>query len=111
MDEQREVCKRYGVAFVPSSAHLKVGIAKNVREGILPVNGLRLAPESGTTGWFIWAGEEFSQDPEFFAPLHVEHLNRWCPQVVKFLGLPPGWRFLVANDHEDVWEDVSLLKS
>jgi hypothetical protein len=26
-----------------------------------------------------------------------------------FLGLPPGWRFLIAGEHEDVWEDPSLL--
>jgi hypothetical protein len=28
---------------------------------------------------------------------------------VRFLGLPPGWRFLVAGDYEDVWEEQSLL--
>ena len=24
-------------------------------------------------------------------------------------GLPPGWRFLIAPGHEDVWYDGSLL--
>lgn len=24
------------------------------------------------------------------------------------LGLPPGWRFLLADGYEDVWEDASL---
>jgi hypothetical protein len=24
----------------------------------------KLSPEEGTTGWFIWAGKEFSQDPD-----------------------------------------------
>ena len=48
--------------------------------------------------------------PDFFVPLHVEHLAEWCPGVTKFLALPPGWRFLTAPDHEDVWFDVSLLK-
>ncbi|WP_422652960.1 immunity protein Imm33 domain-containing protein [Archangium sp.] len=39
----------------------------------------------------------------------VAHLADWCPLALKFLGLPPGWRFLVAEGHEDVWEDPTLL--
>ena len=48
-------------------------------------------------------------DSDFFKPLHVEHLADWCPEIRKYLGLPPGWRFLIAGDHEDVWYDESLL--
>ena len=77
---------------------------------MFPINGLRHPPEGDTTGWYIWAGEELSEDPDFFVPLHFEHLAEWCPGVTKFLALPPGWRFLTAPDHEDVWFDVSLLK-
>ena len=47
--------------------------------------------------------------PIFFVPLHVVHLDEWCPEVKKYLGLPPGWRFLIAEGHEDVWFDESLL--
>ena len=107
--EQRELCKRYGVDFIAAPPQLKVGIARNVHEGALPINGLRHPPSGDTTGWYIWAGEEPSQDPDFFVPLHVEHLAERCPDVLRFLGLPPGWRFLVAGEYEDVWEDPSLL--
>lgn len=106
---QRELCERYGVGFVAALKHLKVGIAHNVRDRLLPINGLRHPPEGDTTGWYIWAGEEPSNDPDFFVPIHVEHLIEWCPDAIRFLGLPPGWRFLVAHDYEDVWEDQSLL--
>lgn len=41
--------------------------------------------------------------------LHIEHLTEWCPAALRFLGLPPGWRFSVANGYEDAWEDPSLL--
>ena len=108
-DDQRSVCAKYGAPFVPAPAEQKIGIARNVREGLLPINGLRLRAEAGTTGWYIWAGGEMSQDDDFFVPLHAAHLWQWCPQAVRFLGLPPGWRFLVAGDHEDVWQDQSLL--
>lgn len=101
-------CSRYGLAPVAWPPHLKVGIARNVRDGVLPINGLRHLPVGDTTGWYIWAGEEPSLDPEFFVPLHVAHLAEWCPAALRFLGLPPGWRFLVSGDHEDVWEDPAL---
>ena len=72
---------------------------------------MRHEPEEGTTGWFIWAGEELSDDPDFFVPLHVEHLAEWSPDVLPYLALPPGWRFLLAPDYEDVWLDASLLST
>jgi hypothetical protein len=106
---QEDVCCKYGVNHYPSPPYLKIGIDVNVRKKIFPINGLRHMPESDTTGWYIWAGEELSNDPDFFKPLHVEHLSEWCPQIQKYLGLPPGWRFLIEEDYEDVWYDESLL--
>jgi hypothetical protein len=109
LEQQSAVCARYGVEAVPAPDHLKMGISLNVRAGLLPVNGLRCRPEGDTTGWYIWAGEEWSDDPEFFVPLHVAHLEEWCPLAIPFLQLPPGWRFLVAPGYEDVWQDPQLL--
>lgn len=108
--EQKEICIKYKSAFVQSPSFLKVGIALNVKDKIFPINGLRHPIEGDTTGWYIWAGEKFSDDPNFFVPIHVEHLEEWCPYIIKYLGLAPGWRFLIAPGYEDVWEDSSLLK-
>ena len=107
-DQQLECCKKQGADYFPSPAHLKVGIALNEREGLLPINGLRHPPEGDTTGWYIWAGEELPDDPDFFKPLHIDHLPDWCPVALCYLGLPPGWRFLVAGDYEDIWYDEFL---
>lgn len=106
---QKGVCKKHGAEFLPSPSDLKVGIATNVRDMILPINGFRHPPDVDTTGWYIYAGEELSDDPDFFKPLHVEHIDDWCPEIKKYLGLAPGWRFLIAGDYEDVWFDESLL--
>jgi hypothetical protein len=108
-DEQRAVCRKYGASYWPCARGSKVGVARNVLAGDLPLNGLRHPAERGTCGWYIWAGEELSESPDFFVPLHVEHLQESCPIVLRFLGLAPGWRFLVAEGYEDVWEDASLL--
>lgn len=109
IQEQQEVCRKYGVQWVGAPDHLKVGISRNVRAGSMPLNGLRHPPQGDTSGWYIWAGEELSTAPDLFEPLHVLHLAEWCPAVPRFLGLPPGWRFLTAGDYEDVWEDPKLL--
>ncbi|TWD77279.1 hypothetical protein FB547_110241 [Variovorax beijingensis] len=77
---------------------------------MLPVNGLRHPPTTGTSGWYIWAGEELSTEADFFKPLHIEHLDGWAPEIKKYLGLPPGWRFLIAPGYEDIWFDEKLLR-
>jgi hypothetical protein len=106
---QKELCKRFKAPFLESPLSLKVGISKNVKKGLLPINGLRNPIEGDTTGWYIWAGEDLSEDPDFFQPLCAEHLFEYCPEVLRYLGLAPGWRFLIAKEYEDVWEDKSLL--
>jgi hypothetical protein len=107
---QEAVCVRFGTQSQESPTFMKVGVARNVREGVLPIHGLRVRPEGDTTGWYIWAGDSWSDDPDFFVPLHVEHLAEWCPIVIPYLMLPTGWRFLLAPGHEDVWYDDDLAK-
>lgn len=101
---QQATCQRFGATPLACPANLKVGISWNVRDGELPVHGVRMAPEGDTTGWYIWAGE-YSDSADFFVPLCVEHLEEWQPLVLPYLQLPTGWRFLLAPDHEDVWCD------
>jgi hypothetical protein len=107
---QSDLCKRFGVPVSFPERHLKLGVAVDVFSGRIPLNGLRHPPKAGTCGWFLWAGEELSSAPDFFKPTHVEHLFERCPQVLTYLALPPGWRFLMADGYEDVWQDASLLE-
>ena len=108
--KQKEICQKWQADFLESTSELKIGISENVKSGILPINGLRIYPESDTSGWYIWAGEELSNEDDFFKPLHIAHLENWIPNINKYLGLAPGWRFLIANNYEDVWFDEELLK-
>jgi hypothetical protein len=86
----------------------KVGMAVHTL-GLRPLNGLRHLPHRGTAGWYIWGGEELSQDPNFFQPVPFSHLPERCPEVVQYLALPPGSRFLIADGHEDVWHDPTIV--
>ena len=106
---QRRICATHDVSWFDARWDLKVGIAGNVKGDLFPVNGLRHPPQGDTTGWYIWAGEEFPTGEGAFLPLHVSHLVEWCPLALSYLGLPPGWRFLTDGDYDDVWEDLSLL--
>jgi hypothetical protein len=103
--QKEDLAREHGYEPCPALEWEKVGVASNVRSGLQPINGVRCLPENGTTGWYIWAGETMSNDPDFFEPLHVAHLQEWCPAVIPFLELPPGWRFLIAPGYQDVWFD------
>jgi len=106
---QKEICGKYEAdCLIPSFAS-KLGISASALEGRLPLNGFRHVPKGDSCGWYIWSGD-YSADPDFFIPLHVEHAVSESAQFVAYLGLAPGWRFLIGEDgYEDVWFDESLL--
>lgn len=76
---QAETAARFGVDPLPPDSELKVGIAGNVRAGVQPLNALRHSPEGDTSGWYIWAGEELSNDRDFFVALCWSYLDELTP--------------------------------
>ena len=94
---QLATCRRFGAEGHPTAPEAVLGVARAVETGLHPLNGLRHPAEGGTSGWYLWAGEEFSEAPDFFEPLHADHLHQRCLEVLPYLGLPPGWRFLLAD--------------
>ena len=111
IQQQKFVCDKYSVDYHPLTFNSIVAVAIetfNVHDNA--VNGLRQSLNEGeNVDWFIWMGE-YSNDDDFFKPIHVQHLLEICPEAIKFLGLPAGWRFLFdGNGYEDVWYDQTLL--
>lgn len=96
--QQKDLCDKYSVPCVACGPNEIVGIAKNVVSGLKPINALRHAIENDTSGWYIWAGEQFYETDNFFQPMHVKHLHDINPDMIKFLGLPPGYRFLIDDN-------------
>lgn len=107
--EQIEVCRKNGVEYQRFDFDLKLGVSDNFSFGVLPLNGLRHPQEGDTCGWYLWA-DEFSEADDFFKPMHAYHLLEQCPDILKYLALPAGWRFLLAGSHQDVWFDKKLLE-
>lgn len=106
--DQQRLCSDFECECVPSDPSSKVGIALNTTNR-LPLSGLRHPPHGDTSGWYLWGGEDFPHDDDAFSPLHTIHLVNYVPEAIKFLGLPPGYRFLISGDYVDVWFDESLL--
>jgi hypothetical protein len=107
-EAQRELCNRFNAGFVSTSPDDKIGFAR-CTAGRTPINGLRHPVTPGTSGWYIWCGACFSESAEFFEPQHARHLYEDLPEASRLFGLPPGYRFLLAGDHLDVWYDEKLL--
>jgi hypothetical protein len=106
---QQTVCEWANAEPLAPVAGSKLGIALSTL-GKSPIHGLRQAPTETTNGWYIWCGE-ISAAPDFFAPLHVEHMSEYLPEALKYLELPPGYRFLIdGSNYEDVWFDEAVLK-
>lgn len=109
-DKQKAICLKYKTNFVESSPYLKCGIALQTI-GKQPIYGVRHPIENGTTGWYIHCGE-YSEDPDFYQPLHTVHIKDYLPEVLPYLSLPPGYGFIIdENGYEDVWFDENFLKS
>ena len=106
IEPQKKICKKYNSIWKPVNKKLKIGVSDNLNES--PINGLRHSQDKGTTGWFIWSGE-YSENDDFFKPICAEHLLQMRPEIIKYLGLEIGFRFLVDNkDYEDVWKDENI---
>jgi hypothetical protein len=107
-EAQRRLCATHGCDFVPVTGDQKAGLAVSTL-GMAPLNGLRHPVIGDATGWYIWAGDQWSDSSDFFQPICVDHLIEKLPAVADFLALAPGYRFLLAEGHIDIWFDANLL--
>ncbi|MGI5238609.1 immunity protein Imm33 domain-containing protein [Dactylosporangium sp. CA-139066] len=107
---QRSLCERFAAApqFVTGPEMLGAS-ASLMQPGIWPIRGLRHQAEGGTCGWFLYAGD-YSTDDDFFQPQHARHVLHARPELGAYLGLPPGWGFVLAPSYEDVFQDDGILR-
>ncbi|MCC2670421.1 MAG: hypothetical protein K0Q72_2892 [Armatimonadetes bacterium] len=105
-DQQRRICRTHGAEFVPPVPGSRVGIALQTM-GQLPIHGVRLEPTETTCGWYLFAGEQWSDAADFYQPLCVEHLAHHAEPALPFLALPPGWHFMTdGQGFVDVWYEA-----
>jgi hypothetical protein len=98
---QLDTCKKFGLP--DTSPENMVAIALSTL-GKFPVYGARVSlPEGGNVSWFFHCGE-YSDAPDFYQPVHTDHLAELLPFVMKYLRLPHGSKFIIDDKgFEDVW--------
>ena len=105
--EQKNLCKRLKVEWVPIEPFGMVGLSL-VNTESNPFHALRHPPDN-YSGWFLWT-EEWSYATDFFKTVHSIHLLEYRPAILKYLGLPAGYRVLIDDKgYEDIWFDANLL--
>ncbi|NBA78852.1 hypothetical protein GOQ04_25085 [Emticicia sp. ODNR4P] len=106
IERQKIICTTNNSTWKPINKKLKIGVSADLEKD--PINGLRHPNEKETTGWFIWTGE-YSEADDFFQPICAEHLLQKRPEIIKYLGLDIGFRFISdKNGYEDIWYDEKL---
>lgn len=103
--QQQEICKKYQSKFEQLKENEMVAVALDTL-GQMPIVGERIVLDEGeTVSWFIYCGE-YSDADDFYQPFHWYHLIEQLPEVLPYLGLEQGFRFIIDNKgYEDVWRE------
>lgn len=99
--QQNEICSKYSILPQLPDDHVAVALG---RLGLNPIYGTRIKlPENGTISWFFYCGEHSEVD-DFYQAIHTQHLQQELPEVIKYLYLPEGSKFIIDREgYEDVW--------
>ena len=87
---QRAACIRAGSEPAFLEADDRIAIGRDFDPTRFPINGLRHPRLGNMCGWYIWSGEEFSQDMDYFDVVCYEHLVAEGWPWVEYLALPAG---------------------
>ena len=102
--EQKLLCEEVGSAYVEVSGDDVVAVAVHTLKQD-PIVGIRKKPETAENiSWYIYGGEPSSEDA--FETMTVRELQDIAPEVLPYLALEIGYRFMIdADDYEDVWKE------
>ncbi len=110
IEEQKLLCEEFGSAYIAVSGDDVIAVAVQTLNKD-PIVGLRKAPEGEEkVAWYIYGGE-LGEDEVSFETMPVRELQDILPNVLPYLALEQGYRFMIdADDYEDVWKEGDALK-
>lgn len=104
--DQQRVCKAQGAAFDPPLPLSGIACSDGVLEGRLPVGGARYRYSGKMSGWFL--STNLDDGTSKTAKVHhAYHVTAARPDLVKYLALPPGYRFDLGAGGR-IWFDPAL---
>lgn len=103
--EQKLLCEEFGSAYVEVSGDDVIAIAvKTLNKD--PLVGIRKKAETEENiSWYIYGGE-LEEGTDDFETMTVRQLQEIAPDVLPYLALETGYRFMIdGDDYEDVWKE------
>ena len=102
--EQKLLCEEFGSNYIELKGDDLIAVAMNTLEQE-PLVGLRHRVNSAAEpSWYIYAGE--LQSDAQFEIVTVKQLQDILPEVLPYLALDVGYRFMIdQDDYEDVWKE------
>jgi len=96
--EQKLLCEEVGSAYVEVTGDDVVAVAVHtLKQDKKPETAENIS-------WYIYGGEPSSE--ETFETMTVRELQDIAPEVLPYLALETGFRFMIdADDYEDVWKE------
>ena len=103
--EQKLLCEEFDSAYVKVNPDDEVAIAIQTLDKD-PIVGIRKKPEAGSkVAWYIYGGELAEGEENLFEIVSVTKLLEIFPDVLPYLALEEGFRFMIDQDeYEDVWK-------
>lgn len=101
--KQSELCSHYGLAVQFPNFSQMVVISKGVYEG-KDIEGIRYESPEHMSGWWLIT-DDYDDNIESLMTVHFHHVVFSRPDIVKYLALPFGYRFLMENGDISVSKD------
>lgn len=103
--EQHSVCSKVGADFTTSRFEQLIVISDGVLEGEAS-EGVRYPSPEHMSGWWITT-DQYNGDTKSLKTVHAQHVAVNRPDLVKYLGLPNGYRFHELTN--DAWFDEKVV--
>lgn len=103
--EQQAICAKAAVAYAVPSFDQMIVISDGVLEGD-PTKGVRYPSPEHMSGWWL-TNDRFDGDVKSLKTVHIQYVAVNRPDLVKFFGLPSGYRFYSPTN--DIWLDKKII--
>jgi len=104
-EEQQELCRNKGAEYIPPLFQQMVAISDGVLEGEA-TEGVRYPSPRHMSGWWLTT-DRYNGDIKTIRTVHLYHVVIVRPDLIKYLGLPFGYRFHASSDQ--AWFDQKVM--
>lgn len=108
MNSQIEICETYSSKLAFTKVNQNIVISDGVLDG-RPVEAVKYEAPEHMSGWYITT-DLYNDDINTLQQIQLPDLKLKRPELVKFLALDNGFRFVVDKENIEVWFDEEVLE-